>query len=235
MLPVAQLRADREVDWHSSSVLSWEPCGWAWGAGGPASGQPQSGNEGRVNLRRFGFWQTIVGIAILIIGLVGLLNNLGLVAITAGQVVGILFTLGLIALGVWLIWNAQRSRRVPRSINVILGDTNIGRQAWELRELVVRSGVGDVTVDLTRAAIPDREGRIDISGWVGDVEVLVPPGLGVRARGTVWVGGVRLLGRRAEGFFRDLEYTSSDFDTAEKRVVVDVNVGAGEVTVSRVE
>ncbi|MGQ9675895.1 MAG: cell wall-active antibiotics response protein LiaF [Chloroflexota bacterium] len=184
---------------------------------------------------RIGIWQIVIGILLVILGLIGLLNNLGLIAITIGQAIGVVFALGLIALGGWLIWSAVVPQRVPRNINVILGDTTIGRRAWELRELGIQKGIGATRIDLTSASIIDREGRVDISGWVGDVEVLVPAHLAFRARGSIVIGSITMLGRRADGFFRELAYITDDFDSAEKRVSVDIYLGVGQISVIRPE
>ncbi len=186
-------------------------------------------------LRRLNLWRTIIGVAIILIGLVGLLNNLGLTTLTTGQVIGVLFALGIIALGAWIIWNAQPSRRAPRNISVYFGDTVIGHQAWELHDLRIQSGLGDVRIDLTSATIPAREGTLHIWGWVGDVRILLPRDLDAKASGSIWAGSVSILGRRADGLFRDVEYTSPGFDEAVKRVSIDVNLGIGDILVKRVE
>lgn len=186
-------------------------------------------------MRRIGIWQIVIGALLVILGLIGLLNNLGLTTITVGQAVSVLFVLGLIALGAWLIWSAVVPQRVPRSINVILGDTTIGRRAWELRELGIQKGIGDTRIDLTSASIIDREGRIGVSGWIGDVDVLVPPQLALRAQGSVLIGSITILGRGADGFFRELAYVTDDFDSAEKRVSIDINLGVGDISIIRTE
>lgn len=180
-------------------------------------------------------WQTIIGILIIIVGVVSLLNNLGLIAVTGGQVVGIIFALAVIALGVWLILRSRVPQPVPRHIENFLGDTVIGRHPWELRELNTQIVIGDTKIDLTRATIPDRDATIDASGWIGDTIVLAPSGLGVTVHATVWIGSITVLGRHDEGFSRNLNYTSSNFEVADKRVVMHLNRGIGDILVTRVE
>lgn len=186
-------------------------------------------------MKRISFWQIAIGILLVILGLIGLLNNLGLIAVTIGQAIGVVFVLGLIALGAWLIWSAVVPQRVPRNINIILGDTTIGRRAWELRELGIQKGIGDTRIDLTSASIIDREGRVDVSGWVGDVEVLIPANLAFRARGSIAIGSISMLGRRVDGFFRELAFVTDDFDSADKRVSIEISLGVGDISVVRTE
>jgi predicted membrane protein len=180
-------------------------------------------------------WQIIIGAVIVLIGLVALANNLGWTSITAGQIIGVLFALALIVLGFWLIRNTYRSARTPSGINRVLGDINVGRGRWQLRRLDIQSGVGDIHIDLNHADIPDREGYVDISSVIGDVEVLVPIGLEARVHGAAWLGDLRVFGRKESGFVREVAITTEHFETAEKRVVIDARLGIGDILITRVE
>ena len=186
-------------------------------------------------MSRLNLWRTIIGLAIILIGIVGILNNLGLTTFTAGQVVGVLFTLGLIALGAWMIRSALASQRAPRSIAAYFGDTVVGRQPWELRQLRIRTGLGDIRIDLTTATIPAGEGALDVSGLVGDVRILLPRDLEVRAHGSAGAGSIYILGRRSDGLFGDVEYTSPGFDEATKRVNIEVSLAIGDIYIRRTE
>lgn len=186
-------------------------------------------------MSRLNLWRTIIGLVIILIGIVGLLNNLGLTTLTAGQVIGVLFTLGLVALGVYMIRSALASQQAPRSIAAYFGDTVIGRQPWELRELRIRTGLGDVRIDLTTATIPTREGVLDVSGLVGDVRILLPRDLEVKAHGSAGAGSIYVLGRRSDGLFPNVEYTSPGFNEATKRVNVEVSLATGDIHIRRAE
>jgi lia operon protein LiaF len=116
----------------------------------------------------------------------------------------------------------------------LVGDINLGRTPWQLEDLNLWFGVGDADVDLTTAILTEGETLVDISGWVGDVTVLVPQDMDINATIDVRLGEGTLFGHNQGGSARFLSFKSEDYELARKKVRLRVSLGIGEVTVKRV-
>ena len=97
-----------------------------------------------------------------------------------------------------------------------------------------RLGVGRLWVDLRATEFPQGTTRIDTSLGVGELTVVVPDDIRIEATGSARIGELRLLGREREG--SDVERTVADAGplvVGARRVLVDAEVGVGEVRVYR--
>jgi lia operon protein LiaF len=140
---------------------------------------------------------------------------------------------GLIGLGVWLL---LRPRMVGPDTVVqfrALGDIR-RRGAWEVGDEEFWIGVGDVDLDLTGATIPIGETRLRFFGFVGDVEVIVPEGVGVWVSSTAFLTDGKLLGRKEEHFLVPVHVSSDDYEMAERKVRVEVTFFVTDLKVRRV-
>jgi hypothetical protein len=178
--------------------------------------------------------QVAGGVVALLVGIVYLLNNLGVAQVELLPLLGALWPVLVVGLGLFLIWGARPWRSGARQYDQMIGKLEVRPEDWELTDLDFQSGIGDIRLDLSRAKIPRGESRIVISGWVGEVAVTVPPDVGVSANGRVSVGTVAILGRRADGLGRELSVDSPDYAGAERRVRIEVDLLAGNATVDRV-
>jgi lia operon protein LiaF len=116
----------------------------------------------------------------------------------------------------------------------LVGDINIGSTPWQLEDLYLWFGVGDSDLDLTKAILPEGETVVDISGWVGDVTVLVPQDMDINASIDVRIGEATLFGHNQSGSARFLSYKSEHYESARKKVLLRVSLSIGDVTVKRV-
>lgn len=97
-----------------------------------------------------------------------------------------------------------------------------------------RLGVGRLWIDLRATEFPQGTTRIDTSLAVGELTVVVPDDIRIEATGSARIGELRLLGREREG--SDVERTVADagpLAAGARRVLVDAEVGVGEVRVYR--
>ena len=155
--------------------------------------------------------QLFIGIVLILVGLVFLIGHLFDVNVWA------LWPLGLILLGVWLL---LRPRLITSDVVVrqrLLGD--IHRDGvWQVADEEIWIGVGDVELDMTRADIPVGETRLRVFGFVGDVDVFVPAGVGVSVSSTAFVTDGRVLGQKRDRFLSTLHLASEDYETAERKI-----------------
>lgn len=94
---------------------------------------------------------------------------------------------------------------------------------------------GRFELDLTAITFPPGETSVSVEVGVGDVVVTVPAGLAVDVEADVRGGDLVLFGARSEGHVRGQRHTSEDYDTAERKLSLDLSMGGGEIEVRRGE
>jgi phage shock protein PspC (stress-responsive transcriptional regulator) len=90
-------------------------------------------------------------------------------------------------------------------------------------------GVGNLTLDLRSAALPPGQTYLRARVDVGKLYVVVPANAALEANGEAHFGQVKLLGNSTDG--RDAVQTIRE--SGDRVLVLDANVGAGEIVVSR--
>lgn len=100
---------------------------------------------------------------------------------------------------------------------------NLGNLAAEVIE--VDAGVGSIVLGLDGRW--ERDARLDIDMGLGSLELRIPEGLGIQLRKNSF-----LTALDSEGLIKRGDvYESLDFDTAERRVVIDLDAAFGSVSV----
>ena len=92
-----------------------------------------------------------------------------------------------------------------------------------------RLGIGSLELDLSDVRFPAGETRVATSVDVGDLEVIVPAGVAVRAHGEAQAGYVNILGEEDEGRNADVDVSQA----GNRVLVLDADVGAGALRVHR--
>jgi lia operon protein LiaF len=132
-------------------------------------------------------------------------------------------------------YNGSYSRdTVHRS--AFIGDTHLGHDYWELTPLNISHFVGDTVIDLTKASIPYGETRVQVSAFIGDVQVLVPNDvqLGIEVTSSCFIGDARVLERQEGGMFTNVKIQSPNYFEAEKKIRLTASSFIGDVAVTRV-
>ena len=126
-----------------------------------------------------------------------------------------------------------------------VGEIRLGDHPWALENSSYSLGVGEVYMDLTTALLEEGVTYINLSGWVGSVQIIVPEDLAIDVSADVNIGSVEIFGEEQE-FSRHhknrrsgvssnlLCYRSEDYDKALKKVRINASVNIGEVSVKRV-
>jgi lia operon protein LiaF len=127
----------------------------------------------------------------------------------------------LVLAGLWLLLRPRLAGGNQAVDVVLIGDLDRGG-AWTVRDQEFYVGIGDVDLDLTRADIPLGETSIRIYGLIGDVEILIPQGVGITATSTAFVTDARFNDRKQDGFLTPVTFTSPDYDAAERKIRVEV-------------
>lgn len=95
-----------------------------------------------------------------------------------------------------------------------------------------RLGFGELVLDLSRLDLDGRTRRIDVRVGFGELAVIVPSDVAVAASARVGAGEVDLLGEAQGGLGVTAETRRGGEDDA-GRVLLDLDVGMGEITVAR--
>jgi phage shock protein PspC (stress-responsive transcriptional regulator) len=118
------------------------------------------------------------------------------------------------------------------SLYAHLGD-GIGNRNYQPVSAAARTdyrvGVGNLQLDLSRAALPATQTRIHAHIGIGHLVLLVPQGMAVRINGHVAWGRADVLGYEEGG-----HDVTDNVGSNAAQLVVDADVGIGQIDVSRV-
>lgn len=115
-----------------------------------------------------------------------------------------------------------------------IGEFNRGPGSWVLEDMDIHHGIGSVSLDLTQAIVPDREVFIDISGYVGEASIYLPPGLPFKAECSLSLGDITVLDQNESGSGRYLKTQSFDYETATRKVNIRVHWRIGEISIRQI-
>ena len=173
-------------------------------------------------------WQFFIGGAITLIGLMFLVGSIFKVDMGA-----FCFPIGLILLGVFLLLRPQLVGPDKSVLLRLLGDVRRYGD-WQVADEEIWIGVGNVRLDMTDADIPVGETRIRAFGFVGDVRLLVPEGVGVSVSSTSFVTDARVLGQRRDSLLTPVHFASKGYETAERKVQLEMSYFVGNLRVRQV-
>lgn len=138
----------------------------------------------------------------------------------------------LIWLGLSILVSSTRISYSRQAQSNLLGDANL-TPVGVLGSGSYHTLIGDLRLDLTHSTLSPGDTVIRVGSLVGDVQVLVPPGMPVAARGNCGIGDLVLLGKKHSGLFVNGQMESEDFRDADRRLVVLVQSGVGDGLVTR--
>ncbi|WP_183163772.1 cell wall-active antibiotics response protein LiaF [Alteribacter keqinensis] len=121
------------------------------------------------------------------------------------------------------------------NIRQFVGEVVIGKRPWTLENTDIRTSIGSVEVDLTTAVLKDGDNYLDISMWIGSVEITAPKDMAIQANVDVSIGEATLFDDNFAGTGRNATYTSDNFYEAEQRVILTVRNSIGSVEVMAVD
>ncbi len=171
--------------------------------------------------------QVILAIIIIAIGLMFLIGN-----VLQVNVWDLFCPLAFIAAGVWLLVRPRMLGAGAQAHMRLLGE--IERDgAWQVADEEYWVFVGDVELDMTHAAIPQGETRLRVFGFVGDVKLTVPEGVGVAVACTGFVADVQMLGQKRSSFLTPLQASSDDYETAERKIFLETSFFVNSVKIRR--
>ena len=139
----------------------------------------------------------------------------------------------LILVGVLII---VRPRIAPEGTDVrilFFGDLRRSGE-WDVMDEEIWSFVGDVDLDFTQANFPEDEATFKLYRFVGDLDIIAPKDMGISISSMGFVTEARIEGKKRGGFVTPVRYTSENFESAAKRIRLDMISFVGDLKVIRV-
>ncbi|MCK0471152.1 cell wall-active antibiotics response protein LiaF [Halalkalibacter sp. APA_J-10(15)] len=112
----------------------------------------------------------------------------------------------------------------------IIGEIDY-RESFELRDMTVWNGIGEVRLDLSRAIIPEGETVVIVQGLIGEVQIYIPDDLAVSVQASTILGEVAVLHERHSGINPNLSITTKGYKESSRRVKLILSTSIGEVKV----
>lgn len=140
---------------------------------------------------------------------------------------------GLIALGLLLLAAFGVAAAAPVSLGSGIGERVERPLAGEPLERTYELGIGDFTVDLTSAELPEGRTEIDAKLGIGELVVTVPSDVALEVDGYSGVGEVDVLGETEDGTSSRKEVVLPGATADAPVLVLDADVGIGRLEVRR--
>lgn len=174
---------------------------------------------------------TVAGYLI-ILGAIYLVDSLGLHSFGIAGSIGAAVSLAVMGAGVLSFIAAWRVRRFARRLRRAIGHVRSDVSGWTVDEdAVISTVLGDISLDLRRADLPEGETQLTLLCWLGTIQVRVPRDVGVDVTAQAIVGTVDILGRREEGVVRDIHVRSDAYEAQPRRLQMRLSTFVGELLV----
>lgn len=172
--------------------------------------------------------QLYLGGAIILIGILFLVGNL-----TNINIGDFCWPVAIILLGVWLLVRPRMLESGVALTQKLLGSIDRAG-AWDVVDEEFWFLIGDMDLDISQAEIAPGETRLRAFGFIGDIDLAVPEGVGVSVSSTAFFSDVKLPGTKEESFVVPLHLQTDDYKTAERIIRLEVTFFVAEVKIRRV-
>lgn len=144
------------------------------------------------NMRVYFSWtKFFASLAVILISVLLLGRNLELFEIDPDFFWPVIGSIILIAFGISLIRGKIASESGNRF--AFMGGIKVGGSPWKLQSGSYFAFMGGIDLDLTTAKIQEGETVLDLTAFMGGIDVIIPAGLPVIYEGTALLGGVTFL------------------------------------------
>ncbi|HCX63830.1 MAG TPA: hypothetical protein DHN33_01285, partial [Eubacteriaceae bacterium] len=148
------------------------------------------------------FGENLSGIIFILIGGILLGNTLNLFNVNIGMIFQLFWPTVLILAGAMILFGRKSQ---GKSNVAFMGAVERTKGPWTLEENSFVAIMGGIELDFTLADLPEGETVIDLTAFMGGIELFVPDHIEVRCKGTALLGGVELLDRETGGIIASTE------------------------------
>ncbi|ARK29181.1 cell wall-active antibiotics response protein LiaF [Halalkalibacter krulwichiae] len=122
----------------------------------------------------------------------------------------------------------------PTMRRSFIGDIHYMGESYELNDLTIWNGIGDVRIDLSKAIIPEGETVVIVQCMIGQIDFFVPEDLAVTIQASTIVGEIYLFHEKHEGINQQLSIATRHYKQSPRRVKLVLSTVIGEVKVRAV-
>jgi len=169
--------------------------------------------------------QALSGAFLVLLGLGFLVANVLKISFWA-----ICFPASLILIGVLLLLRPKLFGASVSSNWYLFGDVKRSGN-WVVTDEEFWLLFGDTKLDFTQAQLPVGETTIRINGFIGDVDVVVPPDVGVAVSASGFIVDVRTPTDKIDRFLSLAGTTSPNYATAERKLHLNTIFFIGDIDV----
>jgi len=189
------------------------------------------------------FW----GGVIILIGLIFLLDNLEFINYSTQRFIHNLWPIILVIIGIALIirHSGQKGKErydkskatyqpdgtISRSVSRVFDDMYIETKGLEIDGMDYSLVFGDMTLNLSEAKLKEGVNHIYASTVFGDITVIIPAGMEVKAYGSNTFGDLYILGRSASGISKNLTRQTDGYDTAASKIYLSATTTFGDIKI----
>ncbi|SDI75167.1 cell wall-active antibiotics response protein LiaF [Alteribacillus bidgolensis] len=119
----------------------------------------------------------------------------------------------------------------PSYKNMFIGDYKLMKRRFALQDMNVKYGIGDISIDFSKAIIDEGETVIVLHGGIGDVDLYVPYELDISVQASATIGDMNILGQREEGLNKQLTINTDYYKEADRKIKVIISVIIGDIDV----
>jgi lia operon protein LiaF len=169
--------------------------------------------------------QFIFGGIFIVIGALALLSNIFDVDFGSFFLPAVLIFIG------FLIIFRPRSLAPDTSFRLrFLGDV-IRRGEWKVSSEEIWFFLGSLKMDMSQAEIPPGESTFRVFSFLGDVRLVVPENVGVSVSSFSFITDARLMGEKFGGFIAPVDWSTSGYEAAERKIRIERVCFLGNVRV----
>jgi predicted membrane protein len=183
------------------------------------------------------FW----GMVLILLGLLFLLNNMGIS--DSGEVIRMYWPVILILWGISALFRKRQNTAINIDVEPthfeqdllhrsnVFGDISINIDSSNFKGGSISNVLGDCDVDLAKSILAEGEHLMRIHTIFGDTRILLPKECAVSVTASVLLGDLKILGQSIEGFSKDIHLTTPDYQTAQKRLALSITHIFGSVKI----
>ncbi|WP_349408267.1 cell wall-active antibiotics response protein LiaF [Pseudalkalibacillus sp. SCS-8] len=120
------------------------------------------------------------------------------------------------------------------SKNGFVTDVSMKENNWQVEDLDEWNGVADYDFDYTKAFIPDRDTKIKLAGWVGDIKILIPEDVEFSLIASSKVGDVKIGHYSRDGIMKNANYKTDGYDEATRKLTFNIDFQVLDLRIDRV-
>ncbi|OIK09171.1 cell wall-active antibiotics response protein LiaF [Bacillus sp. MUM 13] len=129
----------------------------------------------------------------------------------------------------------EKVEQIPEVRGFSIGSFEYSHSNWALEPMKMYKMIGDYHIDLSKAFISDRETTIELNGWIGDVEIIVPQNIPIRVKAKVNIGDVKVFSLSSSHAAGPVvSFESPEYDAATKKVNIQISLVIGDVRIDKV-